>query len=1159
MKKHLAWLCACGVCWLMVHGAVADVTNGSFELPAVSNEAGGVVPDGWTSTNPGGIYLDPGQYIPDPPDGRQAVEVKLFEIWQNTGMIVNPGETIQIRLSSYDKYNNSVKCVNFYAASTADAGDKGTLIETHELSPCRQHWGQETYVCIPGQSTSFYLVIGLGETGGGWVEFDKVSVKVPAECAAPIFSPAGPNIFGTNQVAINCETPGASIYYTLNGDTPTVTSTEYTGGTISVKAGDVLQAIAVANGYQTSPVTRQTYVNSTDVTNGSFESPAVDRETAGATPDGWTSTGEAWLDPGSYIANPPDGNQAVEVNSFEIWQNTGIVVNPGEAIQISVFTNDAYTTVVKYVNLYAADTFDLGNKGTLLNSHQLSQSVHVWTQDTFTYASNEATPFYLVIGLQEAGGGWCEFDKVSVTALKCDTPVFSPAGSGPTDITINCGTAGASIYYTLNGTTPSAQNGILYNGPVTVHGGDTLQAIAVKSGYKDSVVTSQTYTSPPAAAPVFLPGGPYISCPTKITITCSTAGASIYYTTDGTTPTSSSTHYTGAVTVSNGTTLKAIAVADNYANSDVATMSYSAPSRYNRPEVIESGTATVDGNLSDWSGATWAPLNQTYDGAGATDVPEAYYAARWQAHKVYVAVKVRDTAHSFTDTYGDWNTRDAVEIYLRSDSSGDITYANWTTAQQYIVGIKKSDHTKVWTAIGGNNVATSLDGSSVAGIGSAAGSVDGEWIYYEVEMTPFTYLGIAATGDLSTSTVSTLDVGDVIGLDVCVVGNNAGSYTGMKSENMMTGKSANWEKFGLHKLVPAESLAVMDRVPDGTYSATGSSSPALVYGQPISTVNWISAGVGSRTFDLTTPKYNMVVTGTVTGLTGESVGGSGGWMSLGLMNKHYLDGLAIGQDPGVTYASGQYGFGVNGGFSIVGSDVNHSANDAVVNIHDGWPNQTSDTHLGTNAFDFKVIYTFLEGNTRDTRSIRAYWKPAGSDGWICLGTQNTLGYPLNATFTSGRSDYYLADQWNESQVGVMVTHDAAGQTASISIANMKLAYENVQPGDANFDNAVDVSDLGILAANYGKTSGATWDLGDFNGDGAVDVSDLGILAANYGRNAGSADFNADYAKVFGTAADETAASEKADVKGENPLCGSLGLSLIAGLMMMGLMIVKLEE
>jgi hypothetical protein len=89
------------------------------------------------------------------------------------------------------------------------------------------------------------------------------------------------------------------------------------------------------------------------------------------------------------------------------------------------------------------------------------------------------------------------------------------------------------------------------------------------------------------------------------------------------------------------------------------------------------------------------------------------------------------------------------------------------------------------------------------------------------------------------------------------------------------------------------------------------------------------------------------------------------------------------------------------------------------------------------------------------------------------------------------------------------------------------------------------------------TSGATWDKGDFNGDGKVDVGDLGILAANYGTGSSSgADFEADYAKVFGTAAESTNSDDSAN---DGSICSSLGLSLIAGLALMGFMIVKLEE
>ena len=46
---------------------------------------------------------------------------------------------------------------------------------------------------------------------------------------------------------------------------------------------------------------------------------------------------------------------------------------------------------------------------------------------------------------------------------------------------------------------------------------------------------------------------------------------------------------------------------------------------------------------------------------------------------------------------------------------------------------------------------------------------------------------------------------------------------------------------------------------------------------------------------------------------------------------------------------------------------------------------------------------------------------------------------------------------------------------------------------------MDVSDLGILATNYGAGSGFGWGDGDFTGDGLVDVSDLGVLATHYGE------------------------------------------------------------
>ena len=72
--------------------------------------------------------------------------------------------------------------------------------------------------------------------------------------------------------------------------------------------------------------------------------------------------------------------------------------------------------------------------------------------------------------------------------------------------------------------------------------------------------------TPTVAAPVISGTTPFAET-SSATITCSTAGASIHYTVDGSTPTSASTAYSGAITLSDTTTVKAIAVKDGVSSS----------------------------------------------------------------------------------------------------------------------------------------------------------------------------------------------------------------------------------------------------------------------------------------------------------------------------------------------------------------------------------------------------------------------------------------------------------------------------------------------------------------------------------------------------------------------------------------------------------------
>ncbi len=76
------------------------------------------------------------------------------------------------------------------------------------------------------------------------------------------------------------------------------------------------------------------------------------------------------------------------------------------------------------------------------------------------------------------------------------------------------------------------------------------------------------------AIPIISPNGSTFSSSQTVTITCETADSTIYYTTNGTTPTTSSTVYSGPFTISSSITVKAIAVKGGMANSGIASASF---------------------------------------------------------------------------------------------------------------------------------------------------------------------------------------------------------------------------------------------------------------------------------------------------------------------------------------------------------------------------------------------------------------------------------------------------------------------------------------------------------------------------------------------------------------------------------------------------------
>ncbi|MGB6687615.1 MAG: chitobiase/beta-hexosaminidase C-terminal domain-containing protein [Terracidiphilus sp.] len=337
--------------------------------------------------------------------------------------------------------------------------------------------------------------------------------------AAPTFSLPIGAYNSPQSIVISDLTPNAIIYYTTDGSVPTIYSPQYSTA-IKVAATTTINAFAIAPNYDPSVVASAFYL------------------IAKATTTTLSSS-----------ANPA---------------KAGTLVVFSAAVQPVTGTGTPTGTVAFMVDGKLTSTAPLSGAGkAAFQTAALAVGTHTivatYSGDSNFAASNAS------------------LKETIVSAGTTAAPKFAPAAGtyAPGQLVkISDATAGAVIYYTTNGSTPT-KSSTKYSKAIAVRATETIKAIAVAPGLAASTGASAKYTILPAAAtPTFsVRAGTYKS-PQAVKIADTTKNATIYYTVNGTVPTTSSKKYMKALVVSKNETIEAIAIAPGHSKSAVAKAVY---------------------------------------------------------------------------------------------------------------------------------------------------------------------------------------------------------------------------------------------------------------------------------------------------------------------------------------------------------------------------------------------------------------------------------------------------------------------------------------------------------------------------------------------------------------------------------------------------------
>ena len=493
-----------------------------------------------------------------------------------------------------------------------------------------------TPIPVTANTTIKAIAVGSGGLGSSLV----ASASYAFQTATPSMAPAAGTYTTPQAVTFGDVTPGVTYYYTTNGTTPTTASTQYTGPfTLSTQGSATVEVIAVSS-FGTSAMATAYY-------NFNFPQaapPVISPAAVGtfSTPQKVTISDST---PGATIYYTTNGTTPTTSSPVYTGQITVSSTTTVEAIAIAYGYSLSNASVATYTILAANPTFSPGAIGTFTNSVKVTIA-DATSGATIYYTTNGNTPttsstvytapitFTTTTNLQAMAVAGSSTSGVTsqIYSIVAANPTFSPGAIGTftnsVKVTIADTASGATIYYTTDGSTPTASSPV-YSTPITLTATTNLQAIAVATGMGNSGTTNQTYTIV-ASNPTFSPGavGSFNKTVT-VSIADATSGATIYYTTNGSTPTTSSTAYTGPLTFTTTTTLNAIAVGGtgvgaSGVTSGTYTITGSAPSvvtsQAGANPVINTNSGTDNTNTAGTGVGTSPVASGTYNLVASTPV-----------------------------------------------------------------------------------------------------------------------------------------------------------------------------------------------------------------------------------------------------------------------------------------------------------------------------------------------------------------------------------------------------------------------------------------------------------------------------------------------------------------------------------------------------------